>query len=115
MFTYYAGTQFFRAWILEDLRNQPINVEKCGAIAHIKRSPDADELIVSFETGGDADVLTLFSDSELNMSWLEWNMSELDIPPGDYVFYVYLTTPTRILLESSHLLVLANSDTEVTP
>lgn len=113
MFIYYTGTLLFRAWLLNDVLNQPLDVSGLDAEMFIKRSNDAEDVLFHFTSDGGE--LTLHSNEELRRSWLELEVSELAISPGDYVFYVYLNFQQKQLVEHSHLLVLANGEMEVLP
>ena len=113
MFVYYAGTLLFRAWILEDVINQPLPVENYSAEVNIKRSADSEEVLFTGST--EESQLVLQYDEDVPASWLEWRMDELDLDPGDYVFYVYVYTPEKQLVEHGHLLIMASSAEEVTP
>jgi hypothetical protein len=118
MIVYYTNTLFFRAWLLEDVKNQPLDISGLTAEAFIKKSNDSDEVLYHFTV--DDYTMQLFQGSNedgtgLERSWAELNVSELDIPPGDYVFYAYLLFPQKQLLEHCHMLVLNSAETEVTP
>ena len=114
MFVYYVGTLCFRAWVLEDVNNRPLDINGLAAEMFVKRSTDAEETLLHLTS--DNGELTLFNDEyDLNMSWLELNVETLELEPGDYVFYVYLLFPQKQLVEHSHLLVLTNGETEVQP
>lgn len=113
MFVYYANTLCFRAWILEDVTNRPLDINHLHAEMFIKRSNDAPEHLLHLTS--DAGELQLFSDEDIQTSWLELKVETLPLAPGDYVFYVFLLFPQKQLLEHSHLLVMSDATTEVTP
>lgn len=114
MFVYYTGTLCFRAWVLEDVNNRPLDIDGLAAEMFVKRSADAEETLLHL-TSDDGALTLFYDDRELNMSWLELNVETLDLEPGDYVFYVYLLFSQKQLVEHSHLLVLTNGETEVEP
>jgi hypothetical protein len=113
MFVYYANTLCFRAWILEDTNNRPIDIDGLNAEMFVKRSNDAPEALLHLTTNDGS--LQLFADEALQTSWLELNVETLPLEPGDYVFYVFLLFPQKQLLEHSHLLVMSDAEMEITP
>ena len=118
MIVYYTNTLFFRAWLLEDVKNQPLDISGLSAEAYIKNSNDTDEILFHFTVAGGELAINQEVDhggGSLLRSWVELNIASLDITPGDYVFYAYLLFPQKQLLEHCHMLVLNSAETEVTP
>lgn len=118
MIVYYRSTLFFRAYLLEDVKNQPLNTDELSAECYIKKSNDAEDVLLTF-TSEDGYLSfhqeTDEGSSNLMRSWLEISVDNLDLPAGDYVFYAYLLFPVPQLIEHTHLLVLNSAETEVTP
>ena len=118
MIVYYRNTLFFRAYLLEDVKNQPLSTDEISAECYIKKSNDAEETLLTFNSAeGDLSFHQETTEKPFSLmrSWLEISVDNLDLPAGDYVFYAYLLFPVPQLIEHTHLLVLNSAETEVTP
>lgn len=118
MIVHYQNTLFFRAWLLEDLKSQPLDTFGYTALCVVKKSNDTDESLFTFTSDGEEAPLMFYKEGDetsLSRSWLELKVTEFDIAPGDYVFYAYINTPSKQVIEHCHMLVLSFPETEVTP